>query len=454
MINLNDELTVKVEKMLYEGAALAKVDNFPIFIDNACVGDELKVKITRVKKNFANAEIVEILKESPSRVKPICALHNACGGCQWQYIDYKEQLNQKQNIVKETVRKITGEDLNILPIIASPKQIAYRHKVQYPIGQTKVSKRLLAGYYKKNSHELINIKYCPIQHKVINELIDAIKEKAQALEIDAYNEKKHVGLLRHVIFKYSSETKQNLIILVVNSNQVFTSINKLANYIYENFKNISGVCANLNTAKTNVIFGKETHCIVGNDYYTEKVGDITYKISANSFFQVNPYSAEKMFDTVKKMVAENTTKPTILDAYSGVASFGIWLKDVASKVVCIEESKSAHSDALENIKTNNAKNVEAINGDAALIFERLIEKGEKFDVVLLDPPRKGCEAKALDYAMKLTNSYIIYVSCNPATLARDLKYLHENGFKTEYIQPIDMFPHTYHIESIALIKKI
>lgn len=453
MFNINDELTVKVEKMVYEGAGLAKVDNFPIFIDNACVGDEVKIKITNAKQNFANAQIVEVIQESPFRVKPVCALHNVCGGCQWQFINYNEQLNQKQNIVKETIKKITGEDINILPVIASPKQTAYRHKVQYPISQTKVSKRLLAGYYKKNSHELINIKYCPIQHKVINELIDAIKEKAQELKIDAYNEKKRTGLLRHVIFKYSSTTRQNLIIFVTNSNEVYTSIKKLANYIYENFKNISGVCVNLNTKNTNAIMSKETQCLVGNNFYTEKVGDITYKISANSFFQVNPYSAEKMFDTVKKMVKENTTNPTILDAYSGVASFALQLKDIASKITCVEEVKSAHQDALENIKVNNAKNIEAINGDAALIFEDLIKKNEKFDVVLLDPPRKGCDKKALDYAIKLAKSYIIYVSCNPATLARDLKYLHENGFKTKYIQPVDMFPHTYHIESISLIKR-
>lgn len=454
MFNINDELTVKVEKMVYEGAGLVKIDNFPIFIEDACVGDEVKVKITKAKTNFANAKIIEFIKESPYRIKPVCALHNACGGCQWQFMDYKEQLNQKRNIVSETIKKITGEDIDILPVIPSPKQIAYRHKVQYPIGQTKVSKRLLAGYYKKNSHELINIKYCPIQHKVINELIDAIKEKAQELDIEAYNEKKYTGLLRHVIFKYSSTTKQNLIILVTNSNEVYTSIKKLSNYIYENFKNISGVSVNLNTKKSNAILGNETRCIEGNDFYTEKVGDITYKISANSFFQVNPFSAEKMFDTVKSMIKENTTNTTVLDAYSGVASFALQLKDVASKITCVEEVESAHKDALENIKNNNANNIEAIQGDAALIFEDLINKNTEFDVVLLDPPRKGCDNNALDYAIKLAKKYIIYVSCNPATLARDLKYLHENGFKTKYIQPVDMFPHTYHIESIALIERV
>lgn len=454
MFNINNELSVKVEKMVYEGAGLVKIDNFPVFIEDSCIGDEVKIQITKVKNNFATAKVTEIIKESPHRVKPFCALHNVCGGCQWQFIGYNEQLKQKQNIVKETIKKITGEEIEVLPVIESCETKKYRHKIQYPIGQTKVSKRLLAGYYKKNSHELINIKYCPIQPNIINELTSAIKEKAQELDIDAYNEKKHYGHLRHIVFKHSKNTNQTLIIFVVNSNQVFKSIEKLSDYVYENFKNISGICVNFNTQKSNAILGKKTECIKGSDFFTEKIGDITYKISANSFFQVNPYSAEKMFETVKNMVKDISNKPTVLDAYSGVASFALQLKDVASEITCVEEVESAHLDALENIKINNADNVKAMLGDAALIFEDLIKQNNTFDIVLIDPPRKGCEKIALDYVIQLAKSHIIYVSCNPATLARDLKYLQENGFKTKYIQPVDMFPHTYHIESIALIEKI
>lgn len=455
MIEINDEIIVDIEKMLYEGLALARVDGFPVFIENACVKDKVKVKVSKVRKNFANADLLEIIEPSPHRVKPFCALHNVCGGCQWQFIGYQEQLNQKQNIVSETIRKITGKDIKVLPVIASPKQTEYRHKIQYPIGQTKVSKRILAGYYKKHTHELVNIKHCPIQPKVIDELLEAIKEKAQELKIDAYNEKKHTGLLRHISFKHSNDNKKTLVTFVINSDEVVDSIDDLATFVYKTFGDkIAGVCANFNTAKNNVILGRTTKCLIGDDFYTEKLGEITYKISANSFFQVNPFSAEKIFDTVKSMISENVEKPTILDAYSGVSTFGIWLKDIASKVVCVEEIQSASDDATSNIHLNNAENIEIINGKAFDSFKNLVEENKKFDVVVLDPPRKGCEQEVLDYVINLTNSLIVYVSCNPSSLARDLKYLHENGFQTEYIQPVDMFPHTYHIESVALIKKV
>lgn len=453
-MNIKDEIIVKVEKMLYEGQGLARVDSFPLFIDNACVGDKLRVEITHLKKNYGYAQVIEILEPSEHRVKPFCGLHNVCGGCQWQFIDYKEQLNQKQNIVAETIKKFTGQDVDVLPVIASPVQQEYRHKVQYPIGQTKVSKRLLAGYYKKNTHELINIKHCPIQPKVIDTLIEGIKEKAQELNINAYNEKKHTGLLRHVAFKHSKANGKTLVTFVINNDEVVDSIDNLATYVYKNFDDISGVCVNFNQVKGNVIFGKTTKCLIGDDFYEEKLNSKVFKISANSFFQVNPYSAEKIFDTVKDMVQKNCSNPSVLDAYSGVSSFGIWLSDISKKVVCVEEVVSASEDANTNKFLNNAQNVEIVNGDASKIFEKLVEDNQKFDAIILDPPRKGCSKEALDYVITLAENIIIYVSCNPTTLARDLKYLHENGFKTEYIQPVDMFPHTYHIESIALIKKI
>ncbi len=454
MMNINDELIVNIEKMLYEGLALARVDNFPVFIEDACVGDKIKIKVSKIKKNFAQAEILEIIEPSVHRVKPFCALHNVCGGCQWQFIEYEEQLRQKQNIVKETMRKFAGEDIEVLPTIASPMQREYRHKVQYPVSQTKVSKRILAGYYKKHTHELVNIKHCPIQPKVIDKLIEGIKEKAQELKITAYDEKKHSGILRHVVFKHSKDTQKTLVTFVINSNEVVDSIDDLASFVYRSYENIAGVCANFNTAKNNVIFGKETSCLIGEDFYTEKLGDITYKISANSFFQVNPYSAEKIFDVAKNMISTNLDKPKILDAYSGVSSFGIWSSSIASSVTCVEEAKTASEDAVTNAYMNNAKNIEILNGDASDIFKKLSDEDKKFDAIILDPPRKGCSQEALDYVIGLSDSIIIYVSCNPSSLARDIKYLHENGFKTEYIQPVDMFPHTYHIESVALIKKI
>lgn len=446
-------LEVVPQKLVYEGAALAKPDGYPVFIDGACPGDKLKIKITKANKNFANAVIEEIIEPSPHRVKPFCPMHNVCGGCGWQHIDYDFQLEQKRNIVEETVKKITGEDIEVKPVVASPQTKAFRSKVQYPVSQTKVSKRLLAGYYKKGSHELVNIKFCPIQPKIIDKITDFIRQNAQELGISGYSEKLHKGNLKHIVYRYSRSENNLIVIFVVNDTQLRDKFKKLSKKLTDEFAHIKGCLINYNPEKTNLIMSNDTRKITGENFITEKIGDKIFKISANSFFQVNIGSAENIFNIVKDIIKNNYKDCRILDAYSGVSSFGIWLSDAAKEVVSVEEAPSATKDAAENVKLNNVTNLTALNGDAKKIFEELIAQGQKFDVTVLDPPRKGCEKESLDYAVKLTEKAIIYVSCNPSTLARDLKYLHENGFQTQYIQPVDMFCHSYHIESVAWLKR-
>lgn len=448
-----DILEVTPEKLVYEGSALAKIDGFPIFIDDACPKDKLKIRIKKANKNFAVGEIIEILEPSPHRVKPVCPVHNVCGGCGWQFIDYDFQLEQKTNIVYETVKKITGEEIEVKPALRSPETREYRSKVQYPVSQTKVSKRLLAGYYKKGSHELVNIKYCPIQPKIIDKITEFIRQTAQELEITGYNEKTKKGELRHIVYRYSKSENECVVIFVVYHTRLSDKFKKLAKKVMEEFAHVKGCLINYNTTLGNLIMTDDTRKIQGENHILEKMDGKTFKISANSFFQVNVGSAKNIFDTVKDIIAQNYPDSRILDAYSGVSSFGIWLSDIAKEVVSVEEAPSATKDAADNIELNNITNLTAINGDAKKIFEDLIDKGETFDVTLLDPPRKGCEKESLDFAIKLSKKAIIYVSCNPSTLARDIKYLHENGFKTKYIQPVDMFCHSYHIESVAWLEK-
>ena len=448
-----DFLEIEPQKLVYEGAALAKLEGYPIFIEGACPGDKLKIKITKANKNFAAAVIEEIIEPSSHRVKPFCPMHNVCGGCGWQHIDYDFQLEQKRNIVEENVKKITGEDIEVKPVIASPETRAFRSKVQYPVAQTKVSKRLLAGYYKRGSHELVNIKFCPIQPKIIDKITEFIRQNAQELGISGYNEKLHKGDLKHIVYRYSRSENNLIVIFVVNDSQLRDKFKKLSKKLTDEFAHIKGCLINYNPQKTNLIMSNDTRKITGENFITEKIGDKIFKISANSFFQVNIGSAENIFNIVKDIIKNNYKDCRILDAYSGVSSFGIWLSDAAKEVVSVEEAPSATKDAAENVKLNNVTNLTALNGDAKKIFEELIARGQKFDVTVLDPPRKGCERESLDYAVKLSERAIIYVSCNPSTLARDLKYLHENGFKTKYIQPVDMFCHSYHIESVAWLEK-
>lgn len=451
---MNNEFIVKIEKMINDGSALGKIDDLPVFVEGAAVGETVKIELTKINKNYLVGKILEITEPSSHRVKPICSLHNVCGSCNWQYMDYSEQLKQKQNIVAETLSRFASYKGKIDDIIASPQINEYRCKVQMPVSQTKVSKRILSGYYKKNSHELINIKYCPMQPDIINKINEFIKEQALNFEITGYNEKTHTGILKHIVYRIASDLSQILVIFVLNSDFIDKNIKKLSEVLFDNFAEITGVCANLNSKRTNVILGKETVKIVGNSFYIENLGDYKYQVSANSFFQVNPLCAKKIFDKVKELISTGLDLPTILDAYSGVSSFGIWLSDIASKVVCIEEVESASNDAKENIKLNNIDNITIINGDAALEFKKLIDEGIKFDVSVTDPPRKGCSTESIRNLVSLTKKYIVYVSCNIATLARDMKILNEKGFKTIFVQPVDLFPNTYHVETIAMFEKV
>lgn len=450
-----EEIIVSIEKLSNLGFGIAKHEGLVIFVENACPGDKLKVKITKLNKNWANAQILEIVEPSTHRVEPFCPMHKVCGGCQIQYIDYDYQLALKKEIIKDALKSIGGMEIEVKDPIASPENRNYRHKVQYPIAQTKVSGRILAGYYKPKSHEIVNIKYCPIQPEICDKIIEFIRNTAYEFGISGYDEKKHGGDLRHVVIRVSKATDKVLVTLVINSPKIFERINDFALHLYESFKEISGVCVNFNSKATNVIMGAETELVAGKDFIKERIMDKTFRIGPKTFFQVNPQSAENIFSFVKNYIKENFEAPTVLDAYAGVTSFGISVSDIAKKVVSVEEVKEAVDFAAETMELNEVKNVELHNMDAKKFFEReLNTKKRKFDVIILDPPRKGCSEKALDAVFKLCKGKIIYVSCNPATLARDLKYLVSKGATVEFIQPFDMFCHTYHIESVAVINII
>lgn len=451
-MKVTDEIEVNIEKLSNLGFGIAKHDGLVIFVENASPGDKAKVKITKLTKSYANAQIIEILEKSPHRVEPFCAMHNACGGCQLQFIDYDYQLQLKKEIIEDAMKTIANLDVEIKEPIPSPEILQYRHKVQYPISQTKVSNRILAGYYKPKSHEITNIKHCPIQPEICDKIIDFVRNTAFDYAISGYVEKKHSGDLRHVVIRVSKATGKVLVTLVVNSTKMFERLKDFAQNIYDNFKEVSGVCVNFNSKKTNVILGDKTELIAGKDFVKERILDKTFRIGPNTFFQVNPKSAENIFAFVKDYIANHFENPNVLDAYAGVTSFGISVSDVVKKVVSVEENKEAVCLAEETIKLNNIANVELHNMDTQKFFEKeLNTKKRKFDVIILDPPRKGCSEKSLEYALKLCKGKIIYVSCNPATLARDLKYLVANGAKVEFIQPFDMFCHTYHIESVAVV---
>ena len=448
-MQVNNEYTLRIDKVTNSGDGIGRVEDFVVFVEGACPGDLLKVQIFKVNKSFANAKIIEIIEPSIHRVSPFCPMQKVCGACQIQYIDYDYQLRIKKEITEDAIRKIGGLDTPIFDTILSPEVKNYRCKIQYPISRTKNSGRILAGYYKPKSHEIVNIKYCPIQPEICDKIIEFIREKAFDFGISGFIEKNHTGDLRHVVIRNSKYSNKNLVVLVVNATKVFDRLKDFAQAIYNEFDEVTGVSVNFNSKKTNVILGQKSECLVGYDYIEEQIIDKIFRIGANTFFQVNPKSAENIFKYVKNYISENFESPLVLDAYAGISSFGIVVSDVCKKVVSVEENKYSCDLARVVAKENNVLNIEINNMDAAKYFAK--EK-RNFDVVILDPPRKGCTQESLDEAYRLSKDTIIYVSCNPATLARDLKYLTEKGAKVQSIQPFDMFCHTYHVENVAIIK--
>ena len=444
------ELVVEIEKLSNLGFGIARYDGYVIFVENACPKDKVKIRLTKKNRNYANAQILEIIEPSPYRVKPLCPVQKVCGACQLQFIDYESQLKFKKQIVEDCMGANIG--CKVENPVPSPKIREYRRKIQYPVSETRDSKRIIAGYYKPESHEIVNIKYCPIQPESCDRIIEFIRENAKEFGVSGYVEKQHSGDLRHVVIRSSEYNGKNLVILVINSVKVLDKVKKLAHKIYTELPDIIGVGVNLNPNKTNLILGGETKILEGESYIEEKLCDKIFKVGAETFFQVNPLSANNIFEYVKDYISKNFKNPLVLDAYAGITAFGICLSDVAKKVVSVEEVKESVELADKIIKENKIKNIELHNMDAGKFFEKELNTARrKFDVTVLDPPRKGCTKESLDYALKLTKGKIIYVSCNPSTLARDLKYLIEQGCKAESIQPFDMFPHTYHIENVAVV---
>ena len=446
-MKINDEYTVKIDRFSNLGTGIAQIDGQVVFVENACPEDEVKIKITKVTKNYCYADVLEVIIPSKFRTDPICPMQKICGSCQLGFIDYDYQLKIKHDAVKDSMIKIGKIDTKVEFPKPSPKILNYRQKVQYPVSQTKNSKRILAGYYKPNSHEIVNIKYCPIQPETCDKIVEFIREKANEFGLSGYQERTHTGILRHIVIRGSEYSKEFLVTLVINSNTLSDNLKQFAKSLYDNFDKVCGVCANFNTKKTNVIFGEKTECITGQNFVEEKILDKVFKIGANTFFQVNPKSAENIFEYVKQEISRREN-PTVFDAYAGIAVFGIIVSDSAKSVVSVE----ANSDSIENakltIKENNINNIELYAQDTVKYLKSI---KKKFDLTILDPPRKGCSQEALDETLKHTKKEIIYVSCNPATLARDLKYLKDKGCKIESIQPFDMFCHTYHVETVAII---
>jgi 23S rRNA (uracil1939-C5)-methyltransferase len=473
-IGKGQRAVVRVESMAGGGEAVARFNGMPIFVSRLAPGDLVEVEIFDVRKGFGRGHPLKLIEPSSQRAEPPCPLFKVCGGCQWQHLAYEYQLQAKADIVRQAVEHIgkLSADL-VLPAIGADDPLYYRNKVQFPVEMVAKTGRILAGYYKENSHELVNIKHCPVQPPVLDSMLAAVKDAAQRHKLSAYSENTHRGYLRHLAARVSFDSNEVLVTLVLNASpplaEPFLSrLTALADDLMQAVPEVVGVCVNFNEDKGNRIMGKSTVCVAGLDAVTEKLrshlpdapaalkSGLAFRLSPNSFFQVNSRQAETLFDLVFEAAVSPgvSREPVIIDAYAGVGTMAQWLSYAAKRVIAIEEVDSAVLDGRENCKINGIENVEFYEGKVEVVLPELSRGGLTADVVVVDPPRKGVEANGLQSVIQLAPARIVYVSCNPATLARDLKILEENGYKTKQIQPIDMFPQTYHVESVTVLEKI
>ena len=452
MLSKNKEYVVDIVDIGQGGVGIGKYEGFTVFIEGGLIQDKVKVRINKSKKNYAVGDIVEIIEKSPFRVDRICSDDlKDCGGCQIQELDYNKQLELKTNEVKQVISRIGKlENVEIHETIGMQSPCRYRNKAQFPIQNINGSTAI--GFYKKKSHDVIPTDMCVIQHDINDKIIKIIKTYIQAYNVSIYNETTHTGVLRHLVTKVGFTTNEVMVVLVANGTNL-PHLNELASVLKENIPGFKTLVLNVNKAKTNVILGKENKVIYGNGKINDYIGDLVFEISPLSFFQVNPVQTEVLYNKALEY-AELKENDTVFDIYCGIGSISLFLAQKATKVYGIEIVEDAIKDAKINAKLNNLNNVEFYVGKAEEVVPKMYSEGKTANVVVVDPPRKGCDEKVLDTIVSMKPDRVVYVSCNPSTLARDLAYLDERGYKCVEIQPVDMFPHTMHVETVAKLRRI
>ena len=454
MVEKNKEYIFDIISQGYEGEGIAKIDNkYPIFIEGALKGEKVKVRIVKVNKNFAYGKLMEVLEASEERVNPPCAIYKRCGGCKLQHASYKAQLDFKWDRVKDCVSKIGKLDPSIVKYpLGMEEPWKYRNKVQLPIGL--INGEVKIGFFAPRSHDIIDMESCLIQDEIGDKVVKLTREWIEKFNIRPYNvdgEYDEKGIVRHIMIRRGFTTNEVMVVLVTNGENL-PHKEEFVDLIVKNIPGIKSIIQNINSKKTNVILGLESKTLWGEDTISDYIGDFRFNISPLSFFQVNPTQTEVLYGKALEY-ANLTGNEEVFDAYCGTGTITLFLSKKAKKVYGVEIIPQAIDNAWINAKENKVENVEFFVGESEVVIPDLINKGVKADVVVVDPPRKGCDKKLLDAITNIDAKKIVYVSCDPSTLGRDLKVLEENGYKTLEVQPVDMFPNTAHIENVALLIK-
>ena len=497
MIEQGKQYEITIEDMSHEGQGIGRIEGLAVFVDGAVVGDVVKTELTKIKKNYAFGRLTEILEPSPDRVTPSCKYFGNCGGCSLQSMSYEAQLKLKQKLVKDKLTRIGGlENPLVHDTIGMELPENYRNKAQFPVGMNQSGKQagklpvalsgkhsknhsgkhagyhsgkqtggeVAVGFYQAKSHRIINCETCMIQSAPAEKIAQALREYMKTDNITAYDENTGKGLIRHLIVKTAFGTGEVMAILVINGKGLPNGeklVHMMDDAVYELPPDpktgveysLESVILNINKKKTSEIMGEDCVTLAGKPTILEEAGGLSFEISPMSFYQINPVQMVNLYDKALEYAAL-TGEETVLDLYCGVGTIGLYCASKAKKVIGIESVKSAVLDANRNAVINGIVNAEFLCGKAEEELPKLLKEGVKADVVILDPPRAGCDPALLEAVAKVSPDRIVYVSCDPATLARDVKLLGEMGYAFQEAQPVDMFPHGGHVECVVLMSRV
>ncbi|WP_408895073.1 23S rRNA (uracil(1939)-C(5))-methyltransferase RlmD [Paenibacillus taichungensis] len=459
-VSKNEETVIDIIGMNHDGEGVGRANGYTLFVQGALPGETVRVRVMKTKKQYGYAKLLEIVKASPDRVSAPCPIYDQCGGCQIQHMSYAGQLAWKRQLVVDNLQRIgklnvlvedeegaEQQGIRVLPTMGMDEPWRYRNKAQVPIGAAEGG--LVGGFYAKGSHRIIDMDTCLIQHEHNDEVVAKVKEIGSHFGISAYNEETGRGLLRHVVVKKAFRTGEMMLVLVTNGRDI-PHKDAWIGSIREAIPHVASICQNVNKKQTNVIFGDETRVLWGRDVIYDYIGDVQFAISARSFYQVNPVQTEVLYGKTVEY-AGLSGKETVIDAYCGIGTISLFLAQHADQVYGVEIVPEAIEDARSNAMLNDMKNVKFEVGASEDVIPRWKEQGIEADVIVVDPPRKGCDPRLLDTILEMKPERVVYVSCNPSTLARDLRVLEDGGYRTVEVTPVDMFPHTVHVESVAVL---
>lgn len=449
----NQIIELNIDDIGNEGEGIGHIDGYALFLKDAVIGDRVRAKIIKTKKNYGFARVEEILEPSKDRVEPKCPVARPCGGCTLQHFNYKKQLEYKFHKVKNCLERIGGlENIEskMEPIYGMEETFYYRNKAQFPVGTDKDG-NLVTGFYAGRTHTIIDCRHCVIQHPVNECILQKVLAYMEKNHISAYDERTHQGLIRHIVTRVGFVTGEIMVCLVVNgSKKDLRNLNVLVDSLKE-IDGMTSICVNVNQERTNRILGNKIEEVYGPAYIYDYIGNVKYQIGPLSFFQVNPKQTKVLYEKALEYAQLNGNE-TVWDLYCGIGTISLFLAQKAKQVYGVEIVKEAIDDARLNAKMNGFSNAEFFVGKAEEVLPRKYKKnGIYADVIVVDPPRKGCDGKLLDTMVKMEPKRIVYVSCDPATLARDIKILEGNGYQTEKVSVVDQFSHSSHVESVVLL---